>query len=322
MSYLNYYNLKREPFSNAPDRRFFYRNEAHERALLRLEHVAHHQRGLALCTGPIGHGKTTLARRFYDILPDEEYHKALLVVIHSDITTEWLLHKFARMMGIRQPKTTKVEILGQIYQRLRQIDDAGKKAVIMIDEAQMFKNRDLMEEFRGLLNIELKGRKLLTFIFFGLPEIEDSLRLDEPLRQRVALRVTLESYSEEQTRSYIHHRMQVAGGTGHVFGPEIVSRLHRYCKGTPRLINTLCDNLLLEGFLNRKPIIQIEMVDELAASFHLAEPEPEPVREPKKEEGPFSIEQEVEQNLAEALNPRLFDTSDDPIDELLALLDK
>lgn len=322
MSYLNYYNLQREPFSNAPDRRFFFKNEQHERALLRLSHVANNQRGMALCTGPIGHGKTTLARRFYDLLPQNEFHKALLVVIHSDITPDWLLQKFARLLGVKQPKRSKVEILGQIYIRLRQIDSIGKKTVILIDEAQMFKDRDLMEEFRGLLNIELKGRKLINFIFFGLPEIEQSLKLDEPLRQRVALRVLLAPYSEDETRQYIHHRMQVAGGTGHVFGPEIIRRIHDYSQGTPRLINTLCDNLLLEGFFARKPIIDFAMVDELAMSFALIEPETIPA-EPQPDPNVFDFDLE---DLPTASEFEGHDTdkepADDQIDRLLELLEK
>jgi type II secretory pathway predicted ATPase ExeA len=269
MSYLEYFNLKREPFSNAPDRRFFFRNEQHERALARLEYCVSHHRGLALCTGPIGHGKTTLARRLYDLLPEQEYHKSLLVVIHSDITSDWLLLKFAKLLGVTQPKRTKVEVLGQIYMRLRHIDKAGRKAVIMIDEAQMLGSRELMEEFRGLLNIELKGRKLINFVFFGLPEIEQNLKLDEPLLQRVAVRVKLTSYSADDSRKYIHHRMQVAGGSAHTFGSEVIKRIHAYTKGTPRLINTICDNLLLEGYLDKQPMIDLAMVDEQAQSFNL-----------------------------------------------------
>jgi general secretion pathway protein A len=282
MSYLNYFNLQREPFGNAPDRRFFFKNEQHESAILRLQHVTHFQRGLAVCTGPIGHGKTTLARRLYDLLPEDRFHKALLVVIHSDVTPDWLLLKLARLLGVKGPKRTKVELLGQIYFRLREIDAAGRKVVILIDEAQMLNGRQLMEEFRGLLNIELKGRKLISFVFFGLPEIEQNLKLDEPLRQRVALRVRLEPYTSEQTRQYIHHRIQVAGGSPQVFSGDVVQRIHEYTRGTPRLINTMCDNLLLEGFFESKAVVEPEMVDQVAESFDLtrvAEPVPVPIRE-------------------------------------------
>lgn len=273
MGYLGYFNLKREPFSNSPDRRFFFDNDQHSRALRRLEYVVEHSRGFALCTGPIGHGKTTLARRLYDMLREDYYHKALLVVIHSDITADWLLLKFAKLLGVKEPKRTKVELLGQIYMRLRAIDAEGRNAVILIDEAQMLKDKLLMEEFRGLLNIELKGRKLINFIFFGLPEIEDCLKLDEPLRQRVALRVALEPYTEDDTVRYVRHRMQVAGGSDMVFSNEVMELIHKYSKGTPRLVNTLCDNLLLESYFAKEPMIKPELVKQIAKSFHLVEKE-------------------------------------------------
>lgn len=313
MSYLTYYNLRREPFSNAPDRRFFFRNEHHERALARLQYVANNQRGFALCTGPIGHGKTTLARRLYDLLPPNKFHKALLVVIHSDITADWLLLKFAKLLGVTVPKKTKVELLGQIYMRLRHIDASGRKAVILIDEAQMLKDANLMEEFRGLLNIELKGRKLINFIFFGLPKIEDNLKLDEPLRQRVALRVILEPYSEEETRSYIHHRMQIAGGSETVFGGDVIRRIHNYAQGTPRLINTLCDNLLLEGYFAKKPILDIDMVDELAHTFQLMNEHDQAIADLAKNIH-FGEEEKKEETG--------FSRADNTIDELINLLEK
>lgn len=313
MNYLAYYNLRREPFSNAPDRRFFFRNEHHERALARLQYVATNQRGFALCTGPIGHGKTTLARRLYDLLPSDKFHKALLVVIHSDITADWLLLKFAKLLGVSVPRKTKVELLGQIYMRLRQIDASGRKAVIMIDEAQMLKDSNLMEEFRGLLNIELKGRKLINFIFFGLPGIEDNLKLDEPLRQRVALRVILESYSEEETRSYVHHRMQIAGGSETVFGGDVIRRVHNYSQGTPRLINTLCDNLLLEGYFAKKPIVDIDMVDEIAYNFQLMD---------EHEQAIADIEKNIHFGPEEPEALPTMPSADNTIDELINLLEK
>ena len=305
MSYLTYYNLMREPFSNAPDKRFFFNNQQHDRALRRLEYVAENSRGFGLCTGPIGHGKTTLARRLYDILPGDKYHKALLVVIHSDITSDWLLMKFAKLLGVAKPKKTKVEVLGQIYMRLRAIDSAGKKAVILIDEAQMLADRNLMEEFRGLLNIEIKGRKHINFIFFGLPDIEDCLRLDEPLRQRVALRVLLEPYKLEETQKYIHHRIQVAGGGARIFSNEVVGKIHSYTKGTPRLINTICDNLLLEGYFNKSPLLKSSMVDKLAESFHL-------VKEASDDE--ISVHKETDQSILDQIRSNFDDPFPDPLE--------
>src|SRR5437588_12121819 len=151
-------------------------------------------KGLGILVGDIGAGKTTLARRLLDSLPETEYEAALLVIIHSGVTASWLLKRIALQLGVDAPSEDKLTLLGQLYQRLLQSYEQGKKAVVLIDEAQMLATRELMEEFRGLLNLEVPERKLISFVFFGLPEIEQNLALDPPLRQRVALRYKLEPF--------------------------------------------------------------------------------------------------------------------------------
>jgi type II secretory pathway predicted ATPase ExeA len=143
-------------------------------------------------------------------------------------------------------------------------------AVVLIDEAQMLKTRELMEEFRGLLNIELAGKKLITFIFFGLPETDRYLALDEPLRQRVALRFHLQAFNEETTADYIQYRLRVAGGGNELFSAKACSAIHHYSRGIPRLINIICDNALLEGFLRKKDRIDPDMIRDVAGDLRLA----------------------------------------------------
>ena len=203
MSYLEFYQLSQEPFSNAPVSRFYYSSAQHAQALMRLMHAVGQMKGLALLVGDIGAGKTTLARRLLDNLPENEYEAALLVIVHSGITAEWLLRRIALQLGVENPAEEKLPLLSQLYQRLIRIHESGKKAVVLIDEAQMLDTREIMEEFRGLLNLEVPERKLLSFVFFGLPEIEENLKLDPPLAQRVALRYRLEPLTEDATEAYI-----------------------------------------------------------------------------------------------------------------------
>jgi type II secretory pathway predicted ATPase ExeA len=277
MSYLDFYGLQREPFSNTPDPRFFWSGRYHEIALTKLQFALEQRRGLTLVTGDIGAGKTTLARQFFESLDERKYHKSLLVVIHSEITAEWLLHRFAHLLGVAQPRTSKLELLGQIYERLRAIDDEDRIAALLIDEAQMLGTRELMEEFRGLLNIEARERKLINFVFFGLPEVEENLRLDEPLRQRVALRIQLQRYDAQDTRDYIAHRINIAGGRPNLISAEAAERIHFHSQGSPRLINALGDNLLLEGFLNKTRTLGTVMVDKAAADLNLKPAEADPL---------------------------------------------
>src|SRR5438067_11666258 len=168
-------------------------------------------KGLGILVGDIGAGKTTLARRLLDSLPEAEYEAALLVIIHSGVTASWLLKRIALQLGVEAPSEDKLTLLSQLYQRLVKIYESGKKAVVLIDEAQMLSTKEIMEEFRGLLNLEVPERKLLSFVFFGLPEIDLNLKLDPPLAQRVALRYKLEPFNEESTEAYVKHRLRLAG---------------------------------------------------------------------------------------------------------------
>ena len=278
MTYLDFYELSQEPFSNAPVSRFYYGSAQHAQALMRLTHAVSGMKGLAVLVGDIGAGKTTLARRMLDSLPEEEYEAALLVIIHSGITASWLLKRIALQLGVESPADEKLALLSQLYQRLVKIYEQGKKAVVLIDEAQMLATREIMEEFRGLLNLEVPERKLLSFVFFGLPEIEDNLRLDPPLAQRVSLKYRLEPLSPEATEAYVRHRLRLAGAQRVPFTPAALGRLHAHSRGTPRLINTLCDNALFEGFVARAREIDDRLVDRVARDLGVEAPPPEPAR--------------------------------------------
>lgn len=272
MTYLEYYELAQEPFSNAPVSRFYYSSAQHAQALMRLTHAVSQMKGLALLVGDIGAGKTTLARRLLDSLPEDEYEAALLVIVHSGITAHWLLRRIALQLGVENPAEEKLPLLSQLYQRLIRIHEAGKKAVVLIDEAQMLATREIMEEFRGLLNLEIPERKLLSFVFFGLPEIEENLKLDPPLAQRVAMRYHLDPLSAEATEAYVRHRLRLAGAARVPFTPEAIAAVHRFSHGTPRVINTLCDNALFEGFLAKTRDVDAPLVERLARDLALVPP--------------------------------------------------
>src|SRR4051812_36106660 len=282
MNYLEFFELNQEPFSNAPVSRFYYNSPQHAQALTRLLHAVSNMKGLALLVGDIGRGKTTLARRMLDALPEHEYEAALLVIIHSGITASWLLKRIALQLGVESPAEEKLALLSQLYQRLLQIYEQGKKAVVLIDEAQMLATREIMEEFRGLLNLEVPERKLLSLIFFGLPEIEENLKLDPPLAQRVAIKFRLAHLTPESTEAYIKHRLRLAGASRMPFTPEAVNAVHHFSSGTPRVINTLCDNALFEGYVARVPMIDEQMIERVARDLALDGASPAPASVPRR----------------------------------------
>lgn len=270
MDYLEYYRLGEHPFSNVVDSRFYYNSPQQSEAIVKLKYAVDTMKGLAVVIGNIGAGKTTLARRLLEQLDEEHYEAALLVIIHSSVSSEWLFKKFAMQLGVKNVSENKLELLGEIYKRLHEIREEGKRAVVLMDEVQMLNSKEIMEEFRGLLNMESAEGKMVNFIFFGLPELDHVLSLDEPLKQRVASRIRLAAYSEDNTGDYIRHRLQVAGcSTNEIFSTEAIRMIYRYSNGIPRLINTICDNALLEGFLNKREVIDETIIRAVAIDLGL-----------------------------------------------------
>lgn len=269
MGYTDYFNFDREPFSNAPNEKFYFDSEQHTQALLRLKYSVDSDKGLAVLVGDIGTGKTTLARRMLDELPIEKYESSLLVMIHSAITPDWILSRICMQLGVSNPDVSPLKMLKQLYERLMQIEKEGRKAVVLIDEAQMLQTREIMEEFRGLLNLEIPDKKLLNIIFFGLPELDNILKLDAPLAQRVAFRYTLKPLSAEASEAYINFRLQVAGCKEAPFEEDTLALIHKVAGGVPRLINTVCDNALFETFLRRGTKVTSQIIRNVAEDFGL-----------------------------------------------------
>lgn len=262
MSYEAFFGLREQPFSNAPESRYFYESRQHSEALVRLMHAINTMKGLSVMVGEIGCGKTLLARKLLENLEaDAKFEAALLVIVHSEITAEWLLRKIASQLGVKEPGEKKAVILPQLYERLMEIYEKGRKAVVIIDEANMLLTREIFEEFRGLLNLEAPGQKLLSINLIGLPELEQNIALDPPLQQRIALKFTLQSLQEKDVAEYVRHRVTIAGGQRELFSPGAYKKLFHYSRGIPRLINTVCDNSLLESYLVKRETVDEEIVD-------------------------------------------------------------
>jgi general secretion pathway protein A len=269
MSYEQFYQLREQPFSNTPDPRFFFEIPQHAEVLARLMYAVNTMKGLAVVIGDVGTGKTTLARRLLDQLDDQNYESALLVIIHSAITSEWLLRKIASQIGVEGVAEDKINILSQIYQRLVELHEEGRKAVVLIDEANMLQQQELMEELRGFLNLEVPGSKLITFLLFGLPKLETNLALDAPLIQRSAVKCRLTSLNPETVKGYLRHRLKVAGAVREIFSDEVLTQIAVESQGIPRLINTIGDNVLLEGYLLKRERIDVQLVKDVAQDLGL-----------------------------------------------------
>jgi type II secretory pathway predicted ATPase ExeA len=276
VNYLSFFSFREQPFSGAVDSRFYFSSHQHECAFVKLRYAADERKGLAVLEGGVGTGKTTLARRMLESLEEDRFEVALLVILHSGISSLWLLRKIGIQLGIENPAEERTELMGQLYARLMELYDAKKKAVVLIDEAQMLEKKEVMEEIRGLLNIEEKNEKLITFILFGLTNLDSYLVLDKPLQQRIAVRYQLQPFTEKVTADYIRYRLEVAGCKKELFTNGAFAAIRHYSNGIPRLINTICDNALFEGFLQKRDLINEEIIHEVAVDLKLTNPATHP----------------------------------------------
>ncbi len=254
MDHLAYYELNEEPFSIVPLTNFYYHNDQHDQAFLRLRRAVDAMKGLAVLVGEIGTGKTLLARRLLEALPESEFECSMLVVLHADVTSDWLVRRIASQFGIDGSAGSKVEVIGRLYDRLNSIAEEGRRAVIIIDEAHMLRSREVLEELRGLLNLELAASKLISFVMFGMPELDACLLADPALKQRVAVRFELKNLPPEVVVDYVRFRLFHAGSSRQVFSAESLGRIYDLSRGNPRLVNVIADNALFEGYVRRAPL--------------------------------------------------------------------
>lgn len=270
MAYETFYRLKYEPFAVQPDPRFYFNSPQHAVAREYLLHAAERGRGLALLLGEIGTGKTTLSRRILSELEsDERYYIGMIVLTHS-VKPRWLLEKLAVLMDIEEPNEDSSYLFSELVNRLFEVYNSGRKTVIFIDEANKMDDPDTIEELRGFLNLETAdGRKLVTFIMIGLPDLEVNLAQNAALYQRIAVRVTLNPLTVDAVRAYVQHRVRIAGGTEPIFTEKALDAVASFSGGRPRLVNIVCDNAMIEGYIQRKPKIDELIIERVSKNLNL-----------------------------------------------------
>ncbi len=244
--YESFFGLTLEPFSVAPDPRFLYLSQSHRDALSHLVNGLRHGGGFVLLTGEVGAGKTTVWRRFLELLPS---NFDVAYVVNPKLGVEALL---ARICGDLRVELTEgapsYDPIDAIHGHLLLAHARGRRTLIVVDEAQAL-SLDVMEQLRLLTNLVVTSdRKLVQMLLIGQPELRTMLEKPalEPLAQRVVARFHLPALPESETAHYIAHRLAVAGLTGDLpFDGEAMQRIHRICRGVPRRINVLCDRALV-----------------------------------------------------------------------------
>ena len=263
--YKEFYGLIEKPFSKTPDPRFLYMSSGHQEALARLEYAVEESE-IALLTGDIGCGKTTISRALMDRMGDS-YH--FLFVFNPRLTADELLRVIASGLKVENPSQQKDQLLKEITGALYRMHGEGRVPVVVIDEAQMIPDRELFDELRLLTNFQLDDRNLVSVIIMGQPELRDMLAsaVYEPFRQRISLNFHLAPLGLEETMEYLDFRVIAAGGEPGLFSPDAVQRIYELSGGVPRRINAVATNALLIAFGQDASWIDATIVEETAAEL-------------------------------------------------------
>lgn len=257
--YLKFYKLTELPFNITPDPRFLYFSQHHKAAYNHLLYGITARKGFIELTGEVGSGKTTLCRAILAAL-GPEIETAL--ILNPSLTETQLLRAMVNDFGLEARGRDRLSYIETLNRFLLEKSREGKNVALFIDEAQDL-TPQVMEQVRLLSNLETDQHKLVQIVLCGQPELKRRLAREDlrQLRQRITVRYHIPPLSIEDTGNYIRHRLQIAGANGSLrFLPGAVGKVHSFAKGTPRLINAVCDNALLAGYVRRTKAIDIECI--------------------------------------------------------------
>ena len=246
--YLSKFGMSKPPFATSPDPRFFVKTESHIDSLARLIYSIRERKGFICLTGNVGTGKTTILNT---LLTDLDANVVFSHITYSDLDFMELLQMICADFGLEIEGKTKVKLMNELFHFVVSLRLEGKNALVIIDEAQNLSD-DTLESLRMLSNVETTQEKLLQILLCGQPELKEKLQQKRlrQLAQRIVVNIELLPLNEEETLKYIYGRMLTAGTNGEtIFPREVVNRIAFSSGGIPRVINILCDNCLLETFL-------------------------------------------------------------------------
>ena len=265
--YESYYGLREKAFGKTPDPRYLFLNETYEEALERLLYAVE-EMDLALLTGEVGSGKTLLTRTLVDRVGDR-YEVGM--ILNPRLPPRQFLRTTASELGVAEPRFHANDLLEQIHDRLLALDEQGRAAVLIVDEAHLIPGKATFEEIRLLTNFQLDDRNLISIVLVGQPELRERLRHPayRALTQRIGTSFHLTPLSPEDTLAYVGHRLAVAGAGGPLFTEGAIRRLHAAAGGIPRLVNHLATQALLEGMARDRREIDEAMVTTVTAEREL-----------------------------------------------------
>ena len=276
--YKAFFGFTENPFNMSPDPSFLFRSAQHEEALANLIYGVQSRKGFVVLTGEVGTGKTTMLECLRDFLSAQQIAYASL--FNSRLNVQQFFEMVAYDFGLRCERTSKTEVLFALNEMIIERANLGRTTVLIVDEAHNL-DWDVLEEVRLLGNLENRRGKMLQILLAGQPELDRKLEAPDfrQLKQRIALRCELQPFDPDETLEYIQSRLTRAGMKEQtVFPPEVLREIHFRTQGIPRLINAMCDNLLLTAFALESKVVTQPMVEEVAGDMRLQAPSQRPFR--------------------------------------------
>jgi general secretion pathway protein A len=252
--YLEHFHLKKEPFGIVPDPEFMWLGHRQTQVLETLRAAVSDRDGCLVLTGDIGTGKTILVKR---LVAQKGLAPVFITVTGPELTGLDVYRLLAEEFHMNGRFESQEEFIAGFSRVLLQAADAGRKAIIVIDEAQRL-TPDALQDITALAGLQSDGKKLLKILLVGQLEFnaDEAFRMKGGVASAIAARCRLEPLAEAETQRYIEHRLQLAGRAQPLFSPEAVREIHALSKGVPRLINFICDHALLYGYS-----ANLEMID-------------------------------------------------------------
>jgi general secretion pathway protein A len=273
--YEQYFGLARNPFNMTPDPALLYMTPSHREALAGLAYAILQCKGFVTMMGEAGTGKTSLLARTLRCLPATRVVSS--VILNPSLSEDEFFELMLMDFGFADVPASKARRFLKFQEFLLRTSEAGKIAVLVVDEAHKI-SPTLLEEIRLISNLELPGQKLLQIVLAGQTELNDVL--DRPdlrqLRQRIALRLTIQLLSNREVEEYIHLRWSKSGSSPVPFAPDSYAPIARGSRGIPRLVNSICDNALMLAFAEKAPLVEQRHVREACQDLCLVEKEPAP----------------------------------------------
>jgi general secretion pathway protein A len=270
--YKAFFSLTRNPFELTPDPAFLFSTKRHNEALAALYHGVRRHKGFVVMTGEVGTGKTLLLRCLLRLLKQSK-DVTYAYLFNSRLASTEFLEYILADFGLSTHGKNKGELLFEFSRFLISRESNKLTTVLIVDEAHHL-STDILEEVRLLTNLETDENKMLQIILSGQPELDgklDSVGLRQ-LKQRIAIRARLDPLEQDETRGYIEQRLKIAGLSGEstaVFDAQAIAAVHRYSRGVPRLINTICENALINAYARQNRSVTPDIVAEVAKDLRL-----------------------------------------------------